>query len=84
LSARPAPLPEGFVEGLQARCNAEGLLRPVDALAPGELVRITDGPFSVFIARVEAIGDDRHLWVLSDLMGRLTRLALPRDALTRA
>lgn len=84
VNARPAPLPAGFVEALQERCDADGLLRPIEALAPGELARITEGPFSDFVVRVESIGDDQRMWVLFDLMGRATRLAVPRDALIRA
>ena len=83
-NARPAPLPKGFVEALQERCDEGGLVRPVEALAPGEMARITDGPFSDFIVRVESIGNDQRLLVLFDLMGRQTRLAVPRDALVRA
>lgn len=84
VNARPAPLPAGFVEGLQARCDADGLLRPVAELAPGERARVTEGPFADFIVQLESIGNDQRLWVLFDLMGRATRLAVPRDALIRA
>jgi len=83
-NAHPAQLPGGFVEGLQARCDADGLLRPIEALAPGEMARVTEGPFADFIVQVESIGNDQRLWVLFDLMGRQTRLVVPRDALVRA
>ncbi|KPP98463.1 MAG: transcriptional antiterminator RfaH [Rhodobacteraceae bacterium HLUCCA12] len=83
-NARPTPLPSGFVDALQQRCDTEGLLKPVEELVPGELARITGGPFSDFLVRIEALDQDKRLWVLFDLLGRQTRIAVPRDALTRA
>jgi len=83
-NARPAPLPEGLVEALQLRCDAQGLLRPVEALAVGDRARVTEGPFADFVVRIEAVSDDQRLWVLFDLMGCQSRVALPRTALSRA
>lgn len=83
-NARPAPLPCGFVEALKERCDEDGCVRPIEDLAPGELARVTDGPFSDFVVTIESISHDQRLWVLFDLLGRQTRLALPREALMRA
>jgi transcriptional antiterminator RfaH len=83
-STRPNPLPEGFVEGLRDRCDTQGQLRPIEALAPGDRARITEGPFSDFLVQVESVSDDQRLCVLFDLLGRQTRLALPHAALCKA
>jgi transcriptional antiterminator RfaH len=45
----------------------------------GDPVQIMQGPFSEFVARVEQIAPDQRVWVLIDMMGRTTRIAVPRD-----
>ncbi|MCC5989615.1 MAG: transcriptional activator RfaH [Pararhodobacter sp.] len=81
---RPTALPGAFVEALRGRCDADGLLQSVDALAPGDRAMVLDGPFADFVVQVEKVSDDHRLWVLFDLMGRQTRVALPRESLRRA
>jgi len=47
----------------------------------GDAVKISGGPFAEFIATVETISPDQRVWVLLDLMGRTTRLAVQPEAL---
>jgi transcriptional antiterminator RfaH len=44
-------------------------------------VRITTGPFADFVAEVEKIAPDRRVWVLMELMGSETRVAVKADQL---
>ncbi len=76
----PAIVAPELIEGLKTRCTDEGILAPCSDLSPGDLARITRGPFADFVARVETIDKDQRVWMLLDLMGRQTRVAMsPRD-----
>lgn len=81
---RPRVVPTALVESLMARCDGENRLVPPEELAPGTEVRITTGPFSDFVATVEAIAPDRRIWVMMDVMGRETRVLTNPTALKRA
>ncbi|MFT6451747.1 MAG: transcriptional antiterminator RfaH [Halocynthiibacter sp.] len=70
----PAPVPSGLVDGLKARCDCMGKLVAASALATGDAVTFTKGPFSDFVGEVENIDADRRVWVLMDLMGAQTRV----------
>jgi len=80
----PQPVPDALVAELRARCDSAGCLKPVAAFDAGETVRVTSGPFSDFVATVEQVDPDRRVWLLLDLMGGRTRVALSPDALRRA
>lgn len=63
------------------RCDTKGKLLPRKLLNPGDQVTLTTGPFANFVAKVEAIAPDRRLWVLMDLMGGKTRVAVAAEQL---
>lgn len=70
----PAPVPSGLVDELKARCDCMGKMVAASALATGDAVTFTKGPFSDFVGEVEKIDTDRRVWVLMDLMGGQTRV----------
>ncbi len=80
----PAPVPQGLIQGLWMRCDEEGRLLPPDVLAPGDEVRILSGPFADFVTTVERISPDQRVWVLLDLLGRPTRVAVSRESVQKA
>jgi transcriptional antiterminator RfaH len=80
-AATPAPVPEDLVTRLQQRCDATGKLLPPRAFEPGDSVRLTSGPFADFVATVDSLSPDRRVWVLLDLMGRQTRVAVQPEQL---
>ena len=41
----------------------------------------TKGPFANFVAEVEKIAPDRRVWVLMEIMGAQTRVAVGADQL---
>jgi len=82
--AGPKPLPEGLIAGLRGRCNADGHLMPPETLHPGDKVRIIAGAFANFATTVERITPDQRIWVLLDLLGRRTPIALSREHLQPA
>ena len=74
---QPKSVPEDLVEGLKKRCNEAGELQVEPAtFLPGEEVRIGHGAFADFVATVEQMTSDRRVWVLLDLLGRSTRVAV--------
>ncbi len=72
---RPAQVPDAIVDGLRARCDANGVLATADAFQPGDSVTVETGPFAGFIATVETIDADRRVWVLIELMGKPARFS---------
>jgi len=79
--AAPATVPFDLISDLMLRCDAKGKLLPPRILKPGDEVSLTAGPFADFVAKVEAIARDKRVWVLLDLMGGPTRVALDADGL---
>jgi len=80
----PAPVPLDIVSQLMLRCDASGKLLPPRLLNPGDQVRLSTGPFADFVATVESIAPDRRVFVLMEIMGGETRVAVPVDQLRRA
>jgi transcriptional antiterminator RfaH len=56
-------------------------LLPPKVLQPGDQVSLTSGPFANFVAEIESIVPDRRVWVLMDLMGGRTRVAVAAEQL---
>lgn len=79
LGGAPTPVPDALVSELMARCDAEGKLLPPRLLQPGDEVTLTKGPFSDFVATVERIAPDRRVWVLMEMMGAQTRVAVDAE-----
>lgn len=77
----PAPVPLDLVSQLMLRCDANGILLPPKLLKPGDHVTVTKGPFANFVAEVEKLGPDRRVWVLMEIMGGKTRVAVRADQL---
>ena len=80
----PAPVPLDIVSQLMLRCDASGKLLPPKLLKPGDQVRLTSGPFANFVGTIEAIAPERPVWVLMEIMGGETRVAVAADQLRMA
>lgn len=77
----PTAMPLDLVSQLMLRCDKEGKLLPPKLLKPGDKVTLTKGPFANFVAEVEKIAPDRRVWVLMEIMGGQTRVAVGADQL---
>ena len=77
----PQPVPLDLISRLMLRCDEGGKLLPPRILMTGDAVKISSGPFASFVATVEKIGPDQRVWVLLDLMGQTTRVAVQPEAL---
>ena len=81
---RPAPAPEGVVEGLQAAADERGILRIKAELKLGQKVRVINGPLMELVGELDQLSDSDRVRVLLDMMGGRTRVFLPRDYLVPA
>ena len=78
---KPVQASLDLVQGLQARCDEAGELKPLEHFKAGEQVTLTAGPFANFIATVERMDADQRVWVLLDLMGQKSRVRVNSDQL---
>ena len=75
----PAPVQRDLVSQLMLGCDTSGKLLPPELLEPGDQVMLTNGPFANFAAEVQKIAPDQRVWVLMDIMGAQTRVAVRAD-----
>lgn len=76
VEGKPTPLPQEEVEGIQ-KFVALGTPKFEAKFEKGESVKITDGPFSDFVGKVEEIDEDKgRLKVLISIFGRETPVDL--------
>lgn len=77
----PTVVPPDLVAQLMQRCDENGRLLPPKRLQTGDKVTVTKGPFADFVAEVENIAQDRRVWVLMEIMGGQTRVAIRAEQL---
>lgn len=77
----PAMVPDELVSKLRLRCDSDGRVLPPKHLTPGDQVALTTGPFASFVAEVEQIAPDQRVWVLLEIMGGKTRVAVEPEQL---
>jgi len=75
------PVPQNLISGLMLRCDADGKLLPPKRLNKGDAVQLLAGPFANYIAKVETIDAGQRVWVLLELMGRITRISVDSNQL---
>lgn len=84
LGKEPTAVPFNIVSHLMLRCDAAGKLLPPKLLKSGDLVTLTKGPFANFVAEVEQVAPNKRVWLLLDIMGGKTRVAVGADDLRMA
>ena len=67
------PVNGDIIEGLQCRCDEDGILQRFNDIVHGDSVKIERGPFADFICTVDKIQDDQRAWVLIDLLQQKTK-----------
>lgn len=76
---KPTAAPIGLVESLIDRSGPDGLLRlDPEYLQPGQVVRITHGPFADSLAIVDRASGEERVRVLLTLLGQATAVSLAR------
>lgn len=75
-STKPAPLSKDEIDVLMARMGGGGLSFKID-MRPGDLVKITDGPFKDYEAKVSEVDEAKgKVKVLAPIFGRDTVIEL--------
>ena len=78
------PVPETLITQLQSQCDEAGVFRAQESYTSGDVVEIQTGPFASFLAEVVDMAPDQRIWVLIDLMGQKSRIAMDPQDLRRA
>jgi transcriptional antiterminator RfaH len=86
LGERPAPVPAGIVEAIQARedCNGMVCLAWQDTFNKGERLRIAAGVFQGQTGLFECASADERVVILLELLGRDIRISVPAMDVARA
>jgi transcription elongation factor/antiterminator RfaH len=77
----PRPVPVGVVEELQGRIDGGGALQWQPEFLPGDMVRLTQGPFAEMIGTLEHLDAAGRVRVLLNLLGRDVVVAARSDIL---
>jgi len=82
----PTPVPDGVVEGLKNREDANGFIkldrRP--RFRVGDKIRIVDGAFSSCLGLFDGLAERERIAILLDLLGRKVRVVLDVDLVAAA
>lgn len=79
----PRPVPGAFMQALMVQCDADGMLVPVAAFGPGDVVEMVDGPFATLVGRIEGLDRDGRVRVLMEILGRETRVSATATQMRR-
>jgi transcription antitermination factor NusG len=74
----PSSAPVGSIETIRAACDEFDVVHPNSVIAPGDSVRVTCGPFSDLVGKLERLDGAARVRVLLELMGRRTSVVLSR------
>ena len=80
----PEPVPLNLITEIMKRCDTDGKFVAGQPFSAGDRVSPSKGPFSELIATVESLGPDERVWILLDMMGRQTRVAVGAEHLRLA
>ena len=86
LGAEPSVVPNEIVKALLAQCDEQSILRQTSEtqsiqLHPGNQAQVTQGPFSGFIATISDIEPNSRIYILIEIMGQTTKVAIDAGAL---
>ncbi len=82
----PTPVPDGVVEALKQREDANGFIK-LDLRPPfrvGDSVRVLDGAFTSCLGLFEGMAERERIAILLDLLGRKVRVVLDADLVAAA
>ena len=83
---RPAPVPDGIIEDLQARADADGMIaaEPRIPFKKGEQLQVLSGAFADRIGLFDGATDEERVFLLLDMLGRQIKVKLPMDTVAVA
>jgi transcription elongation factor/antiterminator RfaH len=82
--AYPVSVPQGIIESLISISDANGFIKPGDALHLGDRVRILTGPFAELVGELVRLDGARRVRVLLQLLGGAVAVSIDRGHLASA
>lgn len=82
-AGKPTPVPESLVDEIRGRCDVEGRIQPEGEFVAGEDVKLQHGPFADLIGQIISLTPEKRAWVLLEVLGRKTKVAVEAADLTR-
>lgn len=76
LAAEPTPVPLLIMNELFERCDANGVFQRSEKLVNGDVVKISQGPFSGMIGKIVEIEPSHRVHLLLDFLGQKSRMAI--------
>jgi len=82
----PSAVPDGIVEALKSREDADGFIRLVNrpGFRAGDKIRVLEGAFSSCLGLFEGLAERERIAILLDLLGRKVRVVLDADLVAAA
>ena len=86
IGAKPCVAPNQIIDALMARCDKQNILCEISEtqstqLHAGNQARVTQGPFSGFVATITDIESSNRINILIEIMGHATKIAINAGAL---
>ena len=78
----PQPVPAKIMQALLDQTNQDGIVKVSSDLRGGDSVRVSTGPFSGFLGRVDAVSSEQRAWLLLEIMGKERRVSIKREDTT--
>lgn len=76
----PTEVPGTLISALRQRCDQDGRLIAAPQFENGDQVRLINGPFADFVGTIDELNAEQRIWVLLDVLGKGTRVAVkPTD-----
>ena len=72
-----------IIEGLQNRCDEQGIFKSLRDIDEGDRVKIERGPFAEFICSVDQIKDEQRAWVLINILKQQIRAEVSLDDVSK-
>lgn len=72
----PKAIPQIFITELKQHCDQTGKFLLQSNLKKGDRVKISNGPFSNFIATIEKLDAENRVWLLMDLINASSRISI--------
>lgn len=82
-AGRPTAVPESLVEEIRKRCDPDGLVQPEIDFEIGEDVKLQQGPFAELVGKILSVAPDQRAWILLEVLGRKTKVAVDMADLSR-
>ncbi len=81
---KPSQVPSALISELMSRYNQAEHLPHLESFNNGDEVRLTQGPFSELVAKVDQVCSEQRIWLLLDILGRTTRISVSQQSIRKA